>query len=41
MNDTLLDKVRNMQSELILIRQDIHAHPEMTMEECSEMKRMG
>ncbi len=33
MNDTLLDKVRNMQSELISIRQDIHAHPEMAMEE--------
>jgi hippurate hydrolase len=33
MNDVLLDKVREMQSELISIRQDIHAHPEMAMEE--------
>jgi amidohydrolase len=33
MNDALLDKVRQMQSELISIRQDIHAHPEMAMEE--------
>jgi hippurate hydrolase len=33
MNDTLLDKVRNMQAELTSIRQDIHAHPEMAMEE--------
>jgi hippurate hydrolase len=33
MNDIPLDKVRSMQSELTLIRQDIHAHPEMAMEE--------
>jgi hippurate hydrolase len=33
MNDVLLEKVREMQSELISIRQDIHAHPEMAMEE--------
>jgi hippurate hydrolase len=33
MNDILLDKVRSMQSELTSIRQDIHAHPEMAMEE--------
>ncbi|CAF3918976.1 unnamed protein product [Adineta steineri] len=33
MNNTLLDKVRDMQAELTLTRQDIHAHPEMGMEE--------
>ena len=33
MNNTLLDKVRNMQAELTSIRQDIHAHPEMAMTE--------
>ncbi|CAF1226602.1 unnamed protein product [Rotaria sp. Silwood1] len=33
MNDSLLMEVRDMQAELTIIRQDIHAHPEMTMEE--------
>ncbi len=33
MNNTLLNKVRGMQEELTAIRQDIHAHPEMAMEE--------
>jgi hippurate hydrolase len=33
MNDTLLNEVREMQAELTSIRQDIHAHPEMAMEE--------
>jgi metal-dependent amidase/aminoacylase/carboxypeptidase family protein len=33
MNDTFLDKVRDMQEELTSIQQDIHAHPEMAMEE--------
>ena len=33
MNGTLLDQVRSMQIELTSIRQDIHAHPEMAMEE--------
>ena len=33
MNDTLLDEVRCMHPELSSIRQDIHAHPEMAMEE--------
>ncbi|CAF2782669.1 unnamed protein product [Rotaria sp. Silwood2] len=33
MNDSLLMKVRGMQIELATIRQDIHAHPEMAMEE--------
>lgn len=33
MNNTLLDKVRDMQAELTSIRQDIHAHPEMALEE--------
>ncbi|CAF3787203.1 unnamed protein product [Adineta steineri] len=33
MNHILLSKVREMQSELISIRQDIHAHPEMAMTE--------
>jgi amidohydrolase len=33
MNETLLDEVRIMQTELASIRQDIHAHPEMAMEE--------
>jgi metal-dependent amidase/aminoacylase/carboxypeptidase family protein len=32
MNDTLLDKVREMQAELTSIRQDINDHPEMAME---------
>ncbi|CAF2125828.1 unnamed protein product [Rotaria magnacalcarata] len=33
MNDSLLLEVRNLQTELTKIRQDIHAHPEMAMEE--------
>ncbi|CAF0874387.1 unnamed protein product [Rotaria sordida] len=33
MNDSLLMEVRDMQAELAIIRQDIHAHPEMAMEE--------
>ncbi|CAF1229627.1 unnamed protein product [Adineta steineri] len=33
MNSVLLDEVRAMQLELTQIRQDIHAHPEMAMEE--------
>ncbi|CAF3900733.1 unnamed protein product, partial [Rotaria magnacalcarata] len=33
MNDKLLLKVSDMQTELAIIRQDIHAHPEISMEE--------
>ncbi|CAF4049896.1 unnamed protein product [Rotaria magnacalcarata] len=33
MNDKLLLKVSDMQTELAIIRQDIHAHPETSMEE--------
>ena len=33
MTNTLLDKVREMQLELVSIRQYIHAHPEIGMEE--------
>jgi hippurate hydrolase len=33
MNDTLLSNVREMQPELTSIRQNIHAHPDMAMEE--------
>ncbi|CAF3762673.1 unnamed protein product [Rotaria sordida] len=33
MNNSLLMQVRDMQEELAMIRQDIHAHPEMAMEE--------
>ncbi|CAF2932307.1 unnamed protein product [Rotaria sp. Silwood2] len=33
MGETLLDKLRLMQPELALIRQDIHAHPEMALHE--------
>ncbi|CAF4511914.1 unnamed protein product [Rotaria socialis] len=32
MNDKLLLKVSEMQTELAMIRQDIHAHPEISME---------
>ena len=38
MNDALLNEVREMQSELMSIRQDIHAHPEMSMEEARTSK---
>ncbi|CAF0860439.1 unnamed protein product [Rotaria sp. Silwood1] len=48
MNDSLLMKVRDMQTELTVIRQDIHAHPEMAMEEertaalvASKLKQWG
>jgi hippurate hydrolase len=33
MNSILLNKVRAMQTELVSIRHDIHANPEMAMEE--------
>ncbi|KAA2215059.1 M20 aminoacylase family protein [Teichococcus oryzae] len=33
MNDTLLAELRSIQPDLAAIRQDIHAHPEMGMEE--------
>ena len=33
MNGTVLDEVHGMQTELASIRQDIHAHPEMAMQE--------
>jgi amidohydrolase len=37
----LLEQVRNMQMELTSIRQDIHAHPEMAMEEVGTLKSVN
>ena len=33
MKDTVFEEIRDMQTELTSIRRDIHAHPEMAMEE--------
>ncbi|MDT8267034.1 amidohydrolase, partial [Roseomonas sp. DSM 102946] len=33
MNDALLDRIRQLQPELTAIRRDIHAHPEIGMDE--------